>query len=59
MEKNLHITPETDPLLGPLGKSAKRHYKRENPKEREPLAMRAEIKRQIRKAFDTLILPKK
>jgi hypothetical protein len=59
MEKNLHITPETDLLLGPLGKSAKRDYKRENPKEREPLAMRAEIKRQIRKAFDTLILPKK
>jgi hypothetical protein len=59
-ERDLHITPENDPLLGPLGKSAKRYYyKREDPKKRMPLAVRAEIKRQIWKAFDTLFLPNK
>jgi hypothetical protein len=57
MLRDLHVTPENDPRLGPLGESAKRYYKREDPKERAPLAMRAEIKRQIWKAFDTLILP--
>jgi len=62
MLKNLQITPEKDPLLGPLGNSAKAqkwHYKREDPKERMPLAVRAEIKRQIWKAFDRLIIPSK
>lgn len=54
--KKLHIIPEQDPLLGPLGKSAKRDYKREDSKERTPRAVRAEIKRQIWKAFDKLIL---
>jgi len=60
MLEKLHITPENDPLLGPLGKSAKRYYyKRENPKKRMPLAVRTEIKRRIWKVFDTLILPNK
>src|SRR4029077_3572199 len=59
MLRDLHVTPQNDPHLGSLGKSAKRHYKREDPKERMPLAVRAEIKRQIWKAFDTLILPNK
>ena len=59
MVNDLHVTPEDDPQLGPLGKSAERDYKREDPKERIPLAVRAEIKRQIWKAFDALILPSK
>jgi hypothetical protein len=60
MERDLHIELENDPLLGPLGKSAKKfYYKREDPKKRMPLAVRAEIKRQIWKAFDTLIFPSK
>jgi len=60
MLRYLEVTPEDHPLLGPLGKSAKRYYyKREDPKKREPLAVRAEIQRQIWKAFDTLILPTK
>ena len=59
-KRDLHATPENDPLLAPLGESAKkRYYKREDPKERMPLAVRAEIKRQIWKAFDKLILPNK
>jgi hypothetical protein len=57
MADDLHVVPENDPVLAPLGESAKRDYKREDPKERTPLAVRAEIKRQIRKAFDKLILP--
>jgi hypothetical protein len=56
MVDDLHVVPENDPVLGPLGKSAERDYKREDPKERTPLAVRAEIKRQIWKAFDMLIL---
>ena len=60
MLEKLHITPENDPLLGILGKSAKRYYyKRENPKKRMPLAVRTEIKRRIWKVFDTLIIPNK
>lgn len=59
MERHLHITPENDPLLAPLGKSAQRYYKREDPNERMPLALRAEIRRRIWKAFNTLIVPKK
>jgi hypothetical protein len=57
--RDLPVTPENDPRLAPLGKSAKRDYKRDDPKERIPLAVRAGIKRQIWKAFDTLILPNK
>jgi hypothetical protein len=53
---DLHVVPENDPVLAPLGKSAERDYKREDPKERTPRAVRAEIKRQIWKAFDKLIL---
>jgi hypothetical protein len=57
MVEDLHVVPENDPVLAPLGESAKRYYyKREDPKERTPLAVRAEIKRQIWKAFDKLIL---
>jgi hypothetical protein len=56
MVDDLHVVPENDPVLAPLGESAKRDYKREDPKERTPLAVRAEIKRQIWKAFDKLIL---
>ena len=56
MVDDLHVVPENDPVLAPLGKSAERDYKREDPKERVPQAVRAEIKRQIWKAFDKLIL---
>ena len=58
-KSDLHATPENDPLQGPLGKSAERDYKRDDPKKKIPLAVRAEIKRQIWKAFDTLIFPTK
>src|SRR5262249_807663 len=34
MVNDLGVVPENDPVLGALGKSAKRHYKRENPEER-------------------------
>ena len=55
MLDDLHVVPENDPVLAPLGKSAsKREYKREDPKERRPLAVRAEIKGQIWRAFDKL-----
>ena len=56
MVNDLHLVPENDPVLAPLGKSAERYYKREDPKERTAMAVRAEIKRQIWKAFDKLIL---
>jgi hypothetical protein len=56
MVNDLHVVPENDPVLARLGKSAERYYKREDPKERTPRAVRAEIKRQIWKAFDKLIL---
>jgi hypothetical protein len=56
MVADLHVVPENDPVLAPLGKSAERYYKREDSKERTPLAVRAEIKRQIWRAFDTVIL---
>ena len=56
MVNDLHLVPENDPVLAPLGKSAERYYKREDPKERTVMAVRAEIKRQIWKAFDKLIL---
>jgi hypothetical protein len=57
--KKLHIIPEQDALLRLLGKSAKMYYKREDSEKRAPLAMRAEIQRQIWKAFDRLVLPNK
>jgi hypothetical protein len=56
MVNDLHVVPENHPVLAPLGKSAERYYKLEDPKERTPLAKRAEIKRQIWKAFDSLVL---
>jgi hypothetical protein len=59
MVDDLHVVPESDPVLAPLGKSAERYYKRADPKERTPRAKRAEIKRQIWKAFDKLILRNK
>jgi hypothetical protein len=54
--KKLNWEPEKDPALARLGESAKRYYKRENPKVRMSLAVRAEIKRQVWHAFDRLVL---